>query len=1233
MLHSSIERGGESVPAHKLPSSQSTPSERSSFSAPAISLPKGGGAIRGIGEKFAANPVTGTGSLSVPIAASPGRSGFGPQLSLSYDSGAGNGPFGFGWSLGLPQITRKTDKGLPQYLDGGKNQPDSDGYILSGAEDLVPEYKKDADGNWVIENGKFVFFDEPRTIGNVTYLVRRYRPRIEGLFARIERWTNQETGEIHWRSITRDNITTLYGKDNNSRIIDPADPDPEHPTRIFSWLICQSYDDRGNAIVYEYAEENSKAVVLSQAHEKNRTASTRSANRYLKRIKYGNRLPNRNADWLATDPALLPDNTWMFEVVFDYGEGHYNELPLDPNVAETEQHRYVQATLSGDPAWPVREDPFSTYRPGFEVRTYRLCRRVLMFHHFSDELDVADTLVRSTEFAYAEGPIASFITSVTQAGFVRQENGNYLKKSLPPLQFEYSQAHIQQEIQDVDAETLENLPYGLDGARYQWVDLDGEGLPGILTEQTEGWFYKRNLSPIPVKVNGKETVVASFAPLERVAAIPSLANLENGQQQFLDLAGDGQVDLVQFNRPLSGYYERSHDYSWVNFIPFASTPNLAWEDPNLKFVDLTGDGHADILVTEDNVLTWYQSLAEEGFAAEQRTAQAWDEEKGPRLVFADGEQSIYLADLSGDGLSDLARIRNGEVCYWPNLGYGRFGAKVTMDNAPWFDAPDLFDQRRMRLADIDGSGVTDLIYLGRDGVHIYLNQSGNRWADASSLAHFPHIDNVAAVQAIDLLGNGTACLVWSSPLPGDSRRPMRYIDLMGGLKPHLLIAVKNNLGAETYVRYAPSTKFYLQDKLAGRPWITRLPFPVHVVERVETYDRISRNRFVTRYAYHHGYFDGEEREFRGFGMVEQWDTEEIGQIAPDAASSEDTNLNETSFVPPVLTRTWFHTGAYLDRGHISNYFAGIGPGDGEYYREPALMGDPHDSAAQALLLDDTVLPDGLTAKEEREACRALKGSMLRQEVYALDSSDQEQHPYIVTEQNFSVRQLQPQAENRHAVFLTHAREALSYHYERNPADPRIQHALTLEVDDFGNVLKSAAIGYGRRFDAPDVTLQPQDRERQRLIHITCTENSFTQPIVDQADAYRTPLPAETRTYELRKPEQEKSGNGLTKLYRLADALGYVQQAGDGQHDVDYEDIQFAGAKQAAADDPEEGEKYFRRLIEHVRTLYREDDLTALLPLGELGPLALPGESYQLAFTPGLLAQVFQRDGQPLLPNP
>jgi hypothetical protein len=284
--------------------------ENSPFAAPQISLPKGGGALRGIGEKFAANPVTGTGSMSVPIATSPGRSGFGPQLSLSYDSGAGNGAFGLGWNLSTPAITRKTDKILPQYRDA----EESDVYILSGSEDLVP-----------VLNPDDTRFEDIATAPG--FIIHQYRPRIEGLFARIERWTNSATGEIHWRSISRDNITTLYGKDDNSRIADPAGSDPSFPPRIFSWLICQSYDDKGNAVIYEYAAENDGNVDLSQANERNRV---RSANRYLKRIKYGNQNPNRDAaTWKAIDPAHLPDDSWMFEVLFDYGEGHYTEASPD----------------------------------------------------------------------------------------------------------------------------------------------------------------------------------------------------------------------------------------------------------------------------------------------------------------------------------------------------------------------------------------------------------------------------------------------------------------------------------------------------------------------------------------------------------------------------------------------------------------------------------------------------------------------------------------------------------------------------------------------------------------------------------------------------------------------------------------------------------------------------------------------------------------------------------------
>src|SRR5262245_57310552 len=230
-----------------------------------------------MGEKFAANPVTGTRSMTVPIALSQGRSGFGPQLALSYDSGAGNGPFGFGWSLSLPSITRKTDKGLPRYDD----LEESDVFILSGPEDLVPVLVK-KNGGWEEDSVP------PRTVGDKTYDIKRYRPRIEGLFARIERWTNEDDPQdSFWRSISKDNITTWYGRTPESRIFDPQDP-----ARIFSWLPCESYDDKGNVILYRYQSEDGENVDLSLAHERNRGERTdplRSANRYIKSIFHGNR--------------------------------------------------------------------------------------------------------------------------------------------------------------------------------------------------------------------------------------------------------------------------------------------------------------------------------------------------------------------------------------------------------------------------------------------------------------------------------------------------------------------------------------------------------------------------------------------------------------------------------------------------------------------------------------------------------------------------------------------------------------------------------------------------------------------------------------------------------------------------------------------------------------------------------------------------------------------------------
>ncbi len=1159
----------------------------------AVSLPPSGGAMRGIGEGFSVHPMTGSGAFSVPLAVSPGRAGFSPRLELDYDSGAGNGPFGFGWKLSLPSVTRKTLGGLPQY---GAD----DVFLLSGVQDLVPVIAQDGEGVW-----------SAVTQDRDGYRIQRYRPRVEGTFARIERWSNLATGDVHWRTIGRDNVLTVFGADAGSRIADP-----DHPERVFSWLISESYDSVGNAIVYDYFPEDASNVDASRASEASRS---RTGSRYLERVRYGNLQPllvDATVPSFRRPHAPRPDfdaSQWLFELVLDYGQGLYQAAAPDGD-----GRVFVTATIAAPPGstWPVRADSFSSYRSGFEVRTHRLCRRTLMFHHFAAELGTADCLVRATQFTYDEEATGSFLTRVTECGYRRFPDGRFLEKSFPALTLGYTRSPLADPAYDgssatIDTTNLEGLPDGVDERVWQWTDLDGEGISGALSLQPEAWYYKRNLGG------------GQFAPLEAVAARPSYRPLAAGSNlQLLDLAGDGTMDLVDVRPGAPGFFARGGASGWESFQPFPSWPTLSWDDDNLRLVDLTGDGLADILLASDGAFTWHPSCGTDGFGPAGRVDVDQDEDLAPRVVFSDGTQTILLADLTGDGLADIVRVRNGEVSYWPNLGYGRFGARVAMDDAPWFDTPELFDATRLRLADTDGNGTTDLVYLGREAIRIYLNQAGNGWSEARVLTSLPLVDNLRAVAVVDLLGRGTSCLCWSSPLPGDATAPLRYVDLMEGVKPNLLVKIDNGRGGQTAITYSSSTEFHLADQAAGAPWATRLPFPVQVVSRVETYDTIGRNRFVNRYSYHHGFFDGVDREFRGFGRVDRLDTEEMGALTPTGAFPGGDNFDASSHVPPMLVKSWFHPGDFLSWPTVSRQFAG------EYWEEGDLSdGSPGLTDAQraAMQLPDSVILDPLSPEECRTAVRALSGMLLRREAYALDGSDAADRPYVVEERAYAIRRLQEMAINPDASFLVQPRETLRLGYERAlypvsgvpHADPRVTHTLALVNDDYGNVQKSASIAYGRRFPDSDPQVTDEDRAEQARTHVTCTVGTATAPL-SLDDALRSPSICAQQVYELYNVAPSGHVPDVTNLFTF-DEIGTLSgQAADGSHDLDYGDNAGSGAT---------GGVPWRRLIDHTRTIYRRNDLTGPLPLGTIESLALPLARQKLALPDARAQALFVAPGK------
>lgn len=964
------------------------------------------------------DPQKGAATVSVPIPLSEGREKIGPALSLVYQSPRNTSPYGEGWNLGgLPAIGINTQKQLPTY------RSDEDAYVYAGQE-LTP-YRE-------LKNGMWREVEEQREGG---WRVKRYRAKREQMFERIERWIRTSDDRVHWVVLGRGGEVSVFGRseDDSTRIADP-----NRPQRTFQWLLETQYHPKGNAIEYKYKAEDdqprgSSLTVRSQS-------AGEYAQRYLKRIRYGNTRP------LEFGKPSPENNEWLFEVVFDYGE-HAGD---DGHPRYTEQQ-----------TWPVRQDPFSTYQAGFEIRTRRLCRQILMFHHF-DELGSDPCLISATELSHRQNPAGATLSGITQRGFRKDlETGKSSSRAMPSLQFEYHQSSVGQSFQAAPHSASTNVPNGLDGILYRWVDLQEEGLPGILSEQSGSWYFKENLGD------------GEFGRLREVDEIPARMAAEF---ELLDFNRDGNLDFVGFSGREAGFYERDRrNGEWKGLENFSRLPRIDFANARVQFADLNGDGNVDFLVERQDRFEWYASDGEEGFKApvEIRKKSA---RRGGIPTMSAGLLNFFFADMTGDGLPDMVRAGNGRVEYWPNMGYGEFGDGVVMHQSPRVASEGEFDPDRVRFTDVDGSGTADLLYIGRGEVRYWLNENGNQFSQTHRIRGLPYIDDAASVQVLDFLGDGTSCLVWSSILPDAKGQPIRYLPLGDSTPRGTLIAVDNSAGRRTELHYRSSAEDYLRDKAGERPWRSKIPGHVLVVSRIKEIDKIGGGQRTRRWEYHDGFYEEEEQQLVGFGWVDQYDAERGGD-ADDA------------YTPPSLVRTWYHTG---ETNHFAERAADFYQGDPDHFRLPP-----------PVLHNPSEVENG----EYKDAYHSLAGLVWRQEEYAVDAAgNPAATPLRTTELAYRVRRVHPEADRDDASFTLRQTERLVHHYEGKATDPRIHHNLLLERDSYGNETQQVSIAYPRRQNAPDVQAQ------QRQLQADLLTSDFVN--IDTSERYEVGIETQNRRYQL-----------------------------------------------------------------------------------------------------------------------
>lgn len=950
-----------------------------------INLPKGGGAMSGIGGSYNANLFNGTGAYSIPLPVTPAR-GFEPQLSLDYNSGDGSTAFGLGFSVSQPRISVNTEKKIPRY-DG------LDGFVMSDQGQLVLKTSTTNDLN-----------PHQLNLDGNSYEVSTYLPRLEGAFSKIERWKNEVTTEVHWKVTSRANVVSYFGRSQASRIFNPA-----HPLQVYEWLIDEAIDPKGNRIVYSYKEENNDNVP-KDVYEVNRSFT---AQRYLNRIAYGNYLkPGATAESFA------------FNIIFDYGEYDIS----NPLFAYTPVKE-----------WDCRPDPFSSYRSGFEIRTFRLCRNILLFHCFEEELGApflvkASTLEHDCEETYHPIRLQG-MAKLKKAGlcaFRKVSESKFERSDFPALEFSWSEFNPPER---PEFKTLSNVGYDIPGflesGQFFPVDLNREGIPGLLYTDGTSVMY---LEP---EGDGK------YKRPENLKQFPISRDLGNGTAAIRDIDGNGEIELVVADVHKAGFYALQNSSSWENFQPFESYPT-DYANPYAETTDLNSNGKTDLLVIGNEEISIYESLGKKGY---QRLKTVANQSNVPMTSVGNPVEYVGFANIFGDGMSHRIRVRNRSVECWPSFGYGNFDEVVTFGNPP--DFGEDFKAANLFFTDLDGSGTADLVYVYPDRVAAYLNQSGNSFSDPIVIYLPALFSTLDQINFADILGNGTSCLVFTKISP----TPVQYWYNFAGetiaengkwvasIKPYLLSEIVNHCGTIINIKYSTSSHYALEDKLKGQPWLTTVPFPVQVVKEISTYDRISHISSMTRYAWHEGYYDPINKAFRGFGYIESWDT---------AIVNGNEKQESPTSIPPVYTRTWYLTGTY------ANYNALL-----KQYRTTYFDGDKHALTFPDNYFDPTIYLHG--ADTLREAYVALRDRMIRQEVYGLDDSPEAKCPYTVQQSNYSVVLIQAAETNTNGVFRIDSRENIQYNYERNPTDPNTKQHFTLEVDPLcGEVTKECTLFLGRR---------------------------------------------------------------------------------------------------------------------------------------------------------------------------
>lgn len=538
-----------------------------------------------------------------------------------------------------------------------------------------------------------------------------------------------------------------------------------------------------------------------------------------------------------------------------------------------------------------RFDWFEDCRAGFKIRTGHRLKKVsigtqgtALGQHLAGDFNEdgqTDYLNRQYQFNYEAHPHWSLLSNVSWLG----SDGI---TPYPPIRFQYSSATPPDTLSVFDKVIgEENAPFHLmDNPLVDLIDMNGDALPDLLKTEQFGGQHTVYLNQGEKQGQYGNTIAWSAG--EKVRSLDGFArnvNLQDAQNTIAHLAdmdGDGFSDLVY--KAAFGdvyYFPNTGEKSWgARQLMSTTFGNSAPPSPfgagDVKTADVDFDKNIDVIqsisVGDNFFYRIWLNLGNQQYSQAVTVPQ----EKGFDL----SQAGVHIADFNGDRVPDILQIQATGLNVTAGLGHGQF------DDPMFVPMPDYLIENELlsktKLQDLNGDGLVDLVIEdpAPNQLWYWLNLGNYALDKQRVIIGTPSIFSLnPSIRWTDMNGNGTTDFVYAD---ANAYPRLQIIDigaLMGAVpSPNLLLQVDNGIGQKTNLAYSTSTEYVLKDRAKGVEWTTTLPFPVNVVSKSTISDGMG-NDYETEFTYRNGYYDGEEKEFRGFAMVE---SREIGDAsAPD----------------------------------------------------------------------------------------------------------------------------------------------------------------------------------------------------------------------------------------------------------------------------------------------------------------------------------------------------------------